>query len=225
MPMSALKIDRHLSDGGSEETLFEAIAADILDKGFSIKPDAVPFALSQGLLTHLGCMSDSHFKAAGIGRDSETQRNQFIRKDEIAWITGESQAGADWLCWIAKLQHYLNKRLLLGLFSFESHFSHYGPGDFYKRHYDAFKGEANRVLSMVLYLNSGWQLNDGGELVLYSDDRDQDGLKVTPLLGTLAVFLSEDFPHEVLPAHRDRYAIAGWFRVNGSTTTKVDPPR
>lgn len=225
MPMSALHFYHSCNDGGSENTVFEAIAADLLNKGFSIKPDAVPFSLTHDLRQHLCNMPDSRFKAAAIGRDKDTQRNQFVRKDEISWITGESCAGSDWLSWIARLQQYLNKRLFLGLFSFESHFSHYGPGDFYKRHVDAFKGDANRVLSMVLYLNPGWQLNDGGELVLYKDEFDQEGLKVTPLLGTLAVFLSEDFPHEVLPASRDRYAIAGWFRVNSSTADKVDPPR
>jgi SM-20-related protein len=50
-------------------------------------------------------------------------------------------------------------------------------------------------------------------------------LSVQPLHGTVVVFLSEEFPHEVLPASRDRYSIAGWFRVNGSTAERVDPPR
>ena len=103
------------------------------------------------------------------------------------------------------------------MFSFESHFSLYGPGDYYKRHKDAFKGEANRVLSLALYLNPGWTADDGGELVLYPSDADAEtveapmrlaaGLpaetKVTPLMGTLVLFLSEDFPHEVLPAVRE----------------------
>jgi len=122
------------------------------------------------------------------------------------------------------MQLYINRRLFLGLFSFESHFSHYAAGDFYKRHYDAFKGQANRVLSMVVYLNSDWTQEDGGELVLYTDSRDVEGITVTPSFGTVVVFLSEDFPHEVLTTHRDRYSIAGWFRINSSTNERVDPP-
>ncbi|WP_335340025.1 2OG-Fe(II) oxygenase [Sedimenticola selenatireducens] len=43
--------------------------------------------------------------------------------------------------------------------------------------------------------------------------------------GELAVFLSEEFPHEVLAADRDRYSVAGWFRVNGSINQQIDPPR
>ncbi|MEC7468361.1 MAG: 2OG-Fe(II) oxygenase, partial [Pseudomonadota bacterium] len=34
-----------------------------------------------------------------------------------------------------------------------------------------------------------------------------------------------EFPHEVLPATRDRFSIAGWFRVNNSTAQRVDPPK
>jgi SM-20-related protein len=36
--------------------------------------------------------------------------------------------------------------------------------------------------------------------------------------------LSEDFPHGVLPAQRDRYSIAGWFRLNTSLFDRIDPP-
>ena len=77
---------------------------------------------------------------------------------------------------------------------------------------------------MVVYLNPNWGADDGGELVLYQNDADTEGLKVTPLMGTVVLFLSEEFPHEVLPAQRDRYSIAGWYRVNGSTPDRVDPP-
>ena len=78
---------------------------------------------------------------------------------------------------------------------------------------------------MVVYLNPGWQPTDGGELVIYQDDADQKGIRVTPAFATAVVFLSEEFPHEVLPAQRDRYSIAGWFRVNTTTSAKADPPR
>ena len=205
--------------------LFEAIASEIQDKGYSITPNGVPLELAEALWRHLQAMSTQQFDRAGVGRDDNYALNTFVRTDEICWITGESSAGRQWLEWTAALQQYLNRRLLLGLFSFESHFAHYAPGDFYKRHLDAFKGEANRVLTVVAYLNPGWLPDDGGELVLYTDDAEQGSLRVTPAFGTLVVFLSEDFPHEVLPAQRDRYSIAGWFRLNTSSSDRVDPPR
>jgi SM-20-related protein len=148
-----------------------------------------------------------------------------VRTDAICWINGDSAAGRDWLAWAEALREYLNRELLLGLFSFESHFAHYRPGDFYRKHKDAFRGESNRVLSVVVYLNPGGQSEEGGELRVYTGAPVGETIRVQPLLGTLVVFLSEEFPHEVLPATRDRYSIAGWFRVNGSTATRVDPPR
>jgi SM-20-related protein len=212
-------------EGDIVPALFERVAIDLREKGFSINPTSLPMDLSESLSAHVSLMDDAKFSAAGVGRGDGFMRSNFVRTDQISWITGDSEAGSDWLKWASSLQKYLNEKLLLGLFSFESQFAHYGAGDYYKRHSDAFKGEANRVLSLVLYLNHGWAMADGGELVLYQNDQDSEGIKVTPLLGTLVVFLSEDFPHEVLPASRDRYSVAGWYRVNSSIATKVDPPR
>jgi SM-20-related protein len=225
-----------LSDGDdSDTTLFARIAADLTRHGHSIRPASMPASLVDPLHAHVQSMNETQFRAAGIGRGENFVRSQFVRTDEICWIDGSSPAGEAWLQWAQKLRLYLNEKLLLGLFSFESHFSHYAPGDYYKRHRDAFKSDAldrraqpadsNRVLSLVLYLNPGWSARDGGELVLYKEDADVNGTKVTPLMGTLVIFLSEEFPHEVLPAARDRYAIAGWYRVNSSSADRVDPPR
>lgn len=197
-----------------DELFFSLIAQDIETKGYSIQAGALPDALANALLNYQQTMAAEKFKRAGVGRGQEYLKNKSVRTDQICWITGESAVGRNWLGWSSSLQDFLNQTLFLGLFSFESHFAHYGVGDYYKRHYDAFRGQKNRVLSVVAYLNPGWTHADGGELVLYQNDDDNAGVKVMPLLGTVVAFLSEDFPHEVLPAHRDRYSIAGWFRVN-----------
>lgn len=210
-------------------TLFESIAADICSKGYSIRPNALPEHLSIQLFDHMVEMSPNNFKKAGIGRANAHTINDFVRTDEICWIIGNSNSGQAWLHWAESLQLFLNRRLFLGLFSFESHFAHYAKGDFYKKHKDAFKGESNRVLSLVVYLNKTWGNEDGGELVIYNKSDSypllhNETIKVTPSFGTLAVFLSEEFPHEVLPAKRDRYSIAGWFRLNTSIANNIDPP-
>ena len=212
------------SDSTVDETLFARIAQDIEKQGYSIRPSALPEQLANALWLHQQSMDPAQFNRAGIGRGDQYLKSDFIRSNTICWIDGKSAAGRQWLNWSGALQQYLNHRLFLGLFSFESHFAHYQPGDFYKRHVDAFKGSANRVLSVVVYLNPGWTGEDGGELVLYMNSQDREGTRVTPLMGTLVTFLSEDFPHEVLPASRDRYSIAGWFRVNTSGPDRVDPP-
>lgn len=223
--MSSISVLDNQYDEFENNQLFERIALDLLNKGYTIQPNALPCDLGESLLSHIQTMQPDRFKRAGIGREDMHTLNTFVRTDEICWINGDSAAGTRWLQWTSALQTYLNRRLLLGLFSFESHFAHYAPNDYYKKHLDAFKGEANRVLSLVTYLNPGWLPEDGGELAIYTDDTADDVIKVTPAYATLVAFLSEDFPHEVLPAQRDRYSIAGWFRVNTSLAERIDPPR
>lgn len=208
----------------SADHLFENIAQDLIRQGFSIQHHAISTDLLDKLYFHLCNMPNFKFNEAGIGRQQHQQVNEKVRSDEIAWIHGDSPAGSQWIRWTQSLQLFLNRRLFLGLFSFESHFAHYATGSFYKRHFDAFKGQANRTLSLVTYLNPKWKDSDGGELVLYLKEGDENGIKISPTYGTLVVFLSEEFEHEVKPALRDRFSIAGWFRVNSSITDRVDPP-
>lgn len=207
------------------DRLFELIAQDLEQRGYSVRDDALPESLSKSLHAYQQSIPKSQYHVAGVGRKHDHLTNTVVRSDDIYWINGGSTATKHWLKWVSNLQDFLNRRLFLGLFSFESHFAHYAPGDYYKRHCDAFRGDANRVLSLVTYLNPKWRQFDGGELILYSDEQDQRGFRISPNFGTLVVFLSEEFPHEVLPASRDRYSIAGWFRLNTSINNNIDPPR
>lgn len=197
---------------------FDKIINDLSRDGFSINKNALPAELSLALFNHLQQMHSEKFSLAGIGRGNSHKKRKDIRKDKICWITGTSQAGRDWIEWCEQLQTAVNRELFLGLRGFESHFAHYQAGDYYLRHYDAFRGEQNRVLTVVAYFNHNWNLSDGGELILYRSDEDELGIRVLPEMGTIAVFLSEEFPHEVKPTWRDRYSIAGWYRV-----THFDP--
>lgn len=218
---------RTLSDESAapDEALFERIAAGLEQQGYSICPAALPEGLSSALYVEQQQLGSRHYRDAGVGRGEAFQTNPFVRSDEICWMGGDSETEQQWRRWAGALQQYLNRRLFLGLFSFESHYAHYRPGDFYKRHVDAFRGQANRVLSLVVYLNPAWNPADGGELVLYRDEQDVEGLRVVPLMGTIVVFLSEEFPHEVRPALRDRYSVAGWYRINATLGDQLDPPR
>lgn len=204
----------------NESLLFQSISNDISNKGYSIQPYALPKLLSSRLLQHFKELPKESFDRAGIGRGKDHIIDNLIRTDEVCWVTNNNEASCAWITWTTSLQIFLNKHLFLGLFSFESHFAHYAKGDFYKKHKDAFKGEGNRVLSVVVYLNRNWSSNDGGELVIYDQSLpttshvDLKKITVVPNLGTVVIFLSEEFPHEVLPAKCDRYSIAGWFRSN-----------
>ncbi|WP_102796822.1 2OG-Fe(II) oxygenase [Bowmanella denitrificans] len=188
-------------------------------------PDLLPMGIAEALLLEVTEYNSQQFQQAGIGREQQQQQNQFVRTDEIRWLNGQSTAQQAFLATMEQLRLGLNRRLFMGLFDYECHFAHYGPGNFYKKHLDAFKGRTNRILSTVLYLNPGWTSEDGGELLMYEKRRKEAFLKITPLFGQMVVFLSERFPHEVLAAKRDRYSIAGWFRVNTSIGGAIDPAR
>ncbi len=200
----------------------EALCNALVAQGYFVVEHAIEDDLLLALMLEAQA-GDPGFRPAAIGRGIEQTKDRSVRNDEIAWMNGATPAQMRWLQTMRDLQVCINRDLFLGLFSFESHFAHYAPGHFYQKHYDAFRGEANRRLSLVLYLNQNWQASSGGELVLYNE-RSHVLHKVSPRLGTLVAFLSEEFPHEVLPAKQDRFSIAGWFRVNTSNAQKVDPP-
>ncbi len=189
------------------------MAHNIHRDGYSIHTNALPEILGRSL------WAQSHgegqvARPAGIGRADGPRIKQTIRSDKISWIDGSNPIGAEWIVWAAELQSGVNSSLFLGLFSFESHYALYNPGCFYKTHVDAFRGQRNRILSIIIYLNHDWLQEDGGELVLYTDGSTGAPLLVTPEFGTVVAFLSEEIPHEVLVTHRHRYSIAGWFCTN-----------
>jgi SM-20-related protein len=202
---------------------FDAIADGLCQSGWILIPD---FLSADGYLPLLERAHNlqNQYKPAGIGRGANHQTNSSLRTDSIFWLDSGNEVDRVWLSCMEGLRLALNRRLFLGLFEYEAHYACYDAGSFYRRHVDAFHGEDNRVLSAVLYLNTDWQSEDGGELVLYPDG-DPDGLKLSPQGGALAVFLSEDFPHEVLCSARTRYSIAGWFRLNANRGDRLDPPR
>jgi SM-20-related protein len=211
-------------DPGDEQDLFKRLATDLEARGFSIQPASLPDTVSGALARHLDEISGSKFQKAATGRGTHVGPNRFVRRDRIYWLNELDPSVEAWFSWSHRLQDYLNQNLFLGLFSFECHFARYEKGDFYKRHLDAFRGERNRIVSLVTYLNEGWLPDQGGQLLLYPEDHET--IKVTPELGTVVLFLSEEIPHEVLPAHRNRLGVAGWFRVNTSAAIeKVDPSR
>ncbi len=156
------------------------------------------------------------FRHARIGVGANLRLRPEIRSDRVHWIDPAAPAPAlrPYLERIERLRLALNESLWLGLFEFEGFFAVYPPGSFYARHMDNFEGARHRLVTCVLYLNGDWAPGDGGELRLYTDGEDPTRrVDIEPRGGTLAAFLSERFPHEVLPARRDRLSLTGWLRL------------
>lgn len=201
----------------SDALNFDAIIAAFYQHGWVWLPNFLSPQLNAALLHE--AQHDAQLTAAGIGRQNAHQLNQQIRRDATQWFDGQSAAQQQYLALMAQLQLVFNRRCFLGLFDFECHFARYNQGDYYQKHLDAFSGRSNRVLTTVSYLNS---VSAGGELALY-DEHDQLIDKFLPTAGSLVLFESERFPHQVLPAIDTRYSIAGWFRKNASINGVLDP--
>lgn len=205
----------------------DIIADDLMKKGWSVQPDYFSPALITDLLDDMQQQDRAGKLAqAAVGRANGGWVDTTIRNDRTLWLTGRTEPAWNFLSVMERLRLDLNARLFMGLFEYEAHYALYPPGGFYKKHIDSLRGAKNRVISTVSYLTPGWTEADGGHLVLYSpDDENRDIARVLPRAGTLAVFLSEDVPHEVLPPARERASIAGWFRCNNTTAGVVYPLR
>ncbi|MDX9874240.1 MAG: 2OG-Fe(II) oxygenase [Spongiibacteraceae bacterium] len=196
------------------------IADALHTAGWCLVPGYLDASQCDALRADLAAHRDQ-LRPAGIGRAGNHRRAGEIRRDETLWLTGGTAPQQELLAAMEALRVELNFELQLGLFDYEAHYARYAPGAFYRRHLDAFRGGSNRRLSTVFYLNRDWREDDGGELVLW-DAEGRFLAEVLPHDGTALFFLSEIFPHEVLPARRERLSIAGWFRVNSGPLPGMD---
>ncbi len=194
---------------------FERIADALSERGWAIVPGFLCEAEIAGL-TSLAESRKEQFKPAGIGRGNARLIDREIRSDLIHWLDdGEDQpdGARSALARLDNLKTELNRSLFLGLKEFEGHLAVYPPGARYQKHVDNFRDASPRALSCVIYLNQGWAAEDEGKLRLYDRaDADLVVAEVEPRAGTLAVFLSREIPHEVLPTTRERISFTGWFR-------------
>jgi len=179
--------------------------------GWAVGADFLDAAQWHGLrerLLHLDAVGQMRPAATGAGRDVRVRTA--IRGDQLAWLerpytTGEEQL----LGRLEQLRCSLNQGLQLGLFDLECQYALYRTGARYARHSDIARAGAERVVSVVLYLNDGWQVGDGGELCLYTK---AGPVHVQPRGGSIVLFLSAQFEHEVMISQRPRCSMAGWFR-------------
>lgn len=206
--------DPNCTNAAPTEDMLDRVADRLHRLGYLVLPSALPAAITLALQERIGQIADTaHW--AGVGRGAQQQVAAAIRTDRIHWLNRDDPAEAAYLHWMEGLRLGLNRRLNLGLFEYEAHFAVYEPGAYYRRHLDAFQGSANRVLSTVFYLNPAWSQALGGQLLIYESEGSAVIECVSPASGTMALFLSAVFPHEVLPGQRLRHSIAGWFRIRG----------
>jgi SM-20-related protein len=189
----------------------ERIATALHSDGWWVDDAALDLGLCAALLAELHALdAAAAFTTAGVGRTTTYRLDSSVRGDRTSWLTPTTPAQSTFLTGLEALRVALNRSLYLGLSATEAHFARYDPGTRYERHVDSFHGADNRIVSLVAYLNDDWRPTDGGDLVLYMPDAVRELVRVVPRAGTVAVFLSEEWPHEVLATRRDRTSIAAW---------------
>ena len=194
---------------------WQPLLAPLAHNGWVIAPGVLSPTKVQQLRQRLQQLQHAQvLRPAAIGKGAQQQHNQQIRSDSTHWLGADDPVENTFLALLESLMRAANRQLFLGLRRFEAHFAHYAPGACYQTHVDAFHGSRTRVLSAVCYLNDDWPATAGGELVIYGQDSHNELARVQPQGGTLVLFLSEEIPHQVLPANRDRYSIAAWLRVD-----------
>ena len=190
------------------DRLVEALAT----RGWWVCETFVEESLLSALLADVTHNEQVQLQPASIGRGAIRQQNTDIRRDRTQWLGSTVPVQAAYLQIMDALRTRFNRELFLGLQEFEAHYAEFAAGGFYATHLDALKGSKNRIVSSVLYLNPGWEPGLGGELVLYSEQGEELAC-IPPKANSAVFFLSEEFPHQVLPSLRPRYSIAGWYRV------------
>lgn len=189
-------------------------------EGWVVIPNALPATLTANLRTAcLDVWRQGLFHEAATGRASGQAFRAEIRADSVLWLDQVAALPAvqAYNAAMDDIMQAVNRGLYLGLVELESHFAVYPEGAFYKKHLDRFRDDDARTLTTVFYLNEGWPQQAGGQIRLYLDADCREFVDVGPEAGTLVLFLSDRFWHEVLPARQQRLSVTGWYRRRRSS--------
>jgi len=206
------------------------------DQGYVIVEDFLPSESWMEALREdvLQLRQKNKFKIAKIGQDSTNALNEEIRVAETCFLGRDKPELRDVPNPVRERLYDVLDTLRLDLQEGEHNanldpnlseflYAYYPTGGFYRRHRDAVKGSASwlREYSLLLYLNdesydpdidggrlrvhfdSGGDFLPAGEAPLFQDV-DAHG-------GTLVIFESNKFPHEVLDTMAERFAVVGWY--------------
>ncbi len=188
---------------------FHAAVDALATDGWCVLPDWLTLAQTQALYDECAQLyTTRQFHPARVGLERTAS---LLRTDRTHWFVPDSLTTPQQVFSrrLDALRSVLNRRLMLGLVDSEAHYAAYPPGGGYARHRDCLRDSDARVVSAVFYLNPAWHDSDGGALRLYLPRGHHD---IAPQGGTLALFLSAQFDHEVLPPARTRFSIACWLR-------------
>jgi SM-20-related protein len=198
----------------SQEEKFESLIEGIVANGYGVCDDFLSSEEVAILSTRFAQrFDDGNFKEASIGKQSEVHQAKEIRGDKILWLESNTINIAERIL-LDKNQafiNYLNQTCYLGIIDAEIHFAKYDIGKFYRRHRDTFQAQKGRILSVIYYLNNHWQTENGGNLLIYTQENNiEKVISIAPLAGRLVCFESNKLDHEVSETFRERLSVTGW---------------
>lgn len=204
------------------DALAALIAHELAESGICVLPDALPEALWKPLRNEaIGLLEEGEFRAARIGVGANARLCPEVRSDRVRWFDPEPVTDAQraYVAFLEEVRVAVNERTWMGLFDWEGHFAAYLDGAHYRRHLDVFANAPERRVSVITYLNPGWDDADGGTLRVYLGAGDEERhVDVAPTAGTVVVFDSQRIYHEVMQSHAPRFSVTGWFRVRSDRT-------
>ena len=203
---------------GSYHSVYENIISQIVERNYAIADHFFKEELIEELFFQINALyKNDALKKAAIGKHFDEHIKTEIRGDYIQWIDENSTNSTEktYFQSIYQFVEYLNRTCFMGILRKEFHYAVYPQGRYYKRHLDTFENDQRRKLSMVLYLNKIWDAQNGGELVIYTQNNGkEEAIKVIPKFGRLVIFESSVLEHEVKPVLKGkRLSITGWLKV------------
>ncbi len=191
---------------------FNDLINSFIDHKVGIAENFLSASLSAHLKENLiNLYSNNQLSAAGTGNAAVIVSNKSVRSDAIYWLDRKhnNPHENDFFDLMDHFVSHLNSTCYTGITGYEFHYTLYRKGDFYKRHLDQFKNNDSRQYSMIMYLNTDWKEEDGGELCIYHKDSQQH---ISPVHGKSVFFKSSELEHEVLLVHKPRMSITGWLK-------------
>ena len=220
------------------ELIEQRSICELVERGFTVVPNWLPsdvvHAVAEDMLALEGRSRDARVGTKSTRRQDETIRNsKLISLHPPLLPLNEGSVGARLQLsgLMQRLCAELN-RAELGLPSLsplhtELGYVAYPVGGFYGRHVDAPPHvmhartgfpEPVREVSVLLYLDRGWEAGWGGELRIHVDEGAEVAphLDVRPEGGTLVLMKSDRIVHEVRETRRARHCVVGWLRSHAS---------
>ena len=194
------------------EKIFNTLIDSFIENKVGIAENFLSESLSLNLKENLKTLYlEQQLQSAGTGKNTKVEYNKLFRSDIIYWLDREHNDIHEnsFLDLMDDFVKHLNAACYTGITGYEFHYTLYETGSFYKKHLDQFRNNDSRKYSMIMYLNSEWKENDGGELCIHYEGKSQN---ISPINGRTVFFKSNELEHEVLVANKPRMSITGWLK-------------